>query len=126
MGYNGDMKQLAETITATDAEIILENIHAMIALVEKEGLLISWNRAFEACKKLFPQAKTLGDFFAPDDRDLIISKLNSRAREHWKMRRNPLKGEKLNKEKGLEPPRKDLKVRFIRLRFARIHWLQIY
>jgi len=83
MGYNGDMKQLAETITATDAEIILENIHAMIALVEKEGLLISWNRAFEACKKLFPQAKTLGDFFAPDDRDLIISKLNSRAREHW-------------------------------------------
>lgn len=80
------MKQLAEAITSNEAEIILDNIQAMIALVEKDGTLISWNRAFESCKRLFSKINKLGDFFAPDDRDQITSKLNSRSREHWIIR----------------------------------------
>lgn len=77
------MKQLAESITTHDAEIILDSIQTMVALVEKDGMLVSWNRAFEACKKLFPKINRLGDFFAPEDRDLVISKLNSKTKEHW-------------------------------------------
>jgi len=77
------MKQLAELISSKDAESILENLHAMIALVESDGTLVSWNRAFESYKKFFPAANKLGDFFSPGDGEKIASKLHSKAKEHW-------------------------------------------
>lgn len=48
------MKKLAELISTLDAGEILEHIHAMIALVERDGTLVSWNRAFGDCKAKWP------------------------------------------------------------------------
>jgi diguanylate cyclase (GGDEF)-like protein len=55
----------------------------MIALMERDGTLVSWNRAFGSFKKLFPAAKKLDDFFSQNDKDQIISKLTSNTKEHW-------------------------------------------
>ncbi len=77
------MKQLAESISTNDAGEILENIHAMVALVENDGTLVSWNRAFDSYRKLFPTASKLEDYFSPQDREQIASKLNSKTKEHW-------------------------------------------
>jgi diguanylate cyclase (GGDEF)-like protein len=77
------MKQLTDLISTNALGNILENIHAMIALVESDGTLVSWNRAFESCKKLFPTADKLEDFFSQNDKDQVISKLTSKTKEHW-------------------------------------------
>jgi diguanylate cyclase (GGDEF)-like protein len=77
------MKQLADLISTNDAGNIFENIHAMIALVESDSALVSWNRAFESCKKLFPKADKLTDFFSQNDKDQVIAKLTSKTKEHW-------------------------------------------
>jgi diguanylate cyclase (GGDEF)-like protein len=77
------MKQLMDLISTTDAEEIFEHIHAMVVLVERDGTLLSWNRAFESCKKLFPDAEKLGDFFPQVGKDRITSRLNSNTKEHW-------------------------------------------
>ena len=77
------MKQLAELISSTEAGNILESIHAMIALVDSDGTLVSWNRAFEARIKLFPVTNALADFFAQEDKDQFMSKLAAKAKDHW-------------------------------------------
>lgn len=77
------MKQLADLISTNDVGNILENIQAMIALVESDGTLVSWNRAFEVYKKLFPITNKLEDFFSQNDKGQVISKLTSKAEEHW-------------------------------------------
>jgi diguanylate cyclase (GGDEF)-like protein len=77
------MKQLMDLISTKDVGEAFEHIHAMIALVEHDGTLVSWNRAFGSFKKLFPTAEKLGDFFSLNDKDQIISKLTSNTKEHW-------------------------------------------
>jgi len=77
------MKQLADLISTNDVGNILENIQAMIALVESDGTLVSWNRAFEVYKKLFPITNKLADFFSQNDKGRVISKLTSKTEEHW-------------------------------------------
>jgi len=77
------MKPLVDLISTQDAGQALENIHAMVALVEYDGTLVSWNRAFEACKKLFPRADNLQGFFSEGDKNQIESKLKSKIKEHW-------------------------------------------
>ena len=70
------MKNLAELISANDAGEILENIHAMIALIECDGALVSWNRAFESHKAKWPLAKNLRDCFAEAERTKIDNNLH--------------------------------------------------
>lgn len=77
------MKNLVDLISATDSGEIFEHIHAMIALVEHDGTLISWNRAFASCKKLFPESNNLQDLFSPGDKDQIKVRLSSDRKEHW-------------------------------------------
>ena len=77
------MKQLVDLISTKDVGEMLEHVHAMIALVERDGTLVSWNRAFGSFKKLFPTAKKLEDFFSENDKDQIISRLTSNIKEHW-------------------------------------------
>ena len=77
------MKKLAELISTNDTEKIFDHIHAMIALIESDGTLVSWNCAFESCKELFPTTNKLEDFFSPNDKDQVISKLTSKTKEHW-------------------------------------------
>lgn len=77
------MKPLVELISTYDVGNLLENIHAMIALVEYDGTLVSWNSAFGSCKKLFPVANKLGDFFSPSENGQFISRLHLNSKEHW-------------------------------------------
>ena len=77
------MKRLVDSISTNDVGEILEHIHAMAALVERNGTLVTWNRAFGSIKKLFPAANKLEELFAQSDRDQIISRLSSNVEEHW-------------------------------------------
>jgi diguanylate cyclase (GGDEF)-like protein len=77
------MKRLVDLISTTDLGEMLEHIHPMIALLENDGTLVSWNRAFGSLKKLFPAAKKLEDFFSQSDKHQIISGLSSNTKEHW-------------------------------------------
>lgn len=77
------MIKLAEIITAQDVETIFDTIHAMVALVESDGRLVSWNSAFESCKKTIPSAVNLNELFSPNDKSLLHGKLSNRLMNHW-------------------------------------------
>lgn len=76
------MKKLAEMISIEDTERLLENIHAMVALVEVNGALVAWNAAFEARKKSQSPVGSLADLFPPKD-ESILEKLKTRTRQRW-------------------------------------------
>jgi diguanylate cyclase (GGDEF)-like protein len=54
---------------------MLEHIRAMIALVERDGTLVSWNRAFESYKTNYPLAGNLQDCFAKKEKANIRNRL---------------------------------------------------
>lgn len=70
------MRKLADLITTNDMGEMLEHIHAMIALVERDGTLVSWNRAFETYKAKSPLAEKLQDCFSQKEKDKVVDKLN--------------------------------------------------
>lgn len=82
------MKKLAEIISVQDADRLLENIHAMVALVEANGALVAWNAAFEARKKSHAHLDNLKDLFAPQD-ESILGKLKRRGRQRWSVELPP-------------------------------------
>lgn len=67
MIYNHLMKEFIELIAEHGLTTMLDHIHAMVALVEKDGTLITWNRAFDSYKSRFPSSKKLGDYFPAGD-----------------------------------------------------------
>jgi len=69
------MKQLAELLSTSDAGKILEHIQAMVVLVERDGNLVSWNRAFESHKTNCPQAGNLQDCFAEKEKAKLFDRL---------------------------------------------------
>lgn len=77
------MEKLAEIIPTEDVETIFETIHAMVALVESDGRLVSWNSAFESCKKIFPSVVNLYDLFSQKDRSILDVKLTDGSPERW-------------------------------------------
>jgi diguanylate cyclase (GGDEF)-like protein len=70
------MKQLVDLILPNDAGKILEYVHAMIALVEHDGTLVSWNHAFESYKTKYPLALNLQDCFTQKEKAKIRDRLN--------------------------------------------------
>ena len=70
------MKQLAELLSTSDTGKILEHIHAMVVLVERDGILVSWNRAFELYKINFPDAVNLQDCFAEKEKAKLAERLH--------------------------------------------------
>lgn len=82
MGYNKRMKNLTE-LSKRDLGVLFDRIQAAIALVDREGNLISWNFAFEAGKQKFPLAGNLQDMFLQNDADKIRMKLVEGSEEHW-------------------------------------------
>ena len=83
MEYNGVMKKLEQLISPNYFGELFENIHAMIVLVESDGVLISWNRAFAEYKKTLPSINKLRDAFSRKDRRHVTAKLSSGSEEHW-------------------------------------------
>jgi diguanylate cyclase (GGDEF)-like protein len=65
------MKKLADLISMDDVGEMLEHIHAMIVLVERDGTLVSWNRAFASYKTKCPLADNLQDCFAEKEKAQI-------------------------------------------------------
>ncbi len=75
------MNELAALIAEYGFLSLLNHIHAMVALAEKDGELVTYNRAFEDFKLLFPSAKKLGDFFV--DAEGFQNKVLSERQERW-------------------------------------------
>jgi len=75
------MKNMANLITAKDVGEMLEHIHAMVVLVEQDGTLVSWNRAFGAYKENFPLEVTLQNCFT--QKATIQNKLNIGQRDQF-------------------------------------------
>ncbi len=83
------MKKLAELITAGDMGEILGHVHAMIALVEGDGALVSWNPAFETYKAKSPESEKLQDCFPENERAKIHDKLNAKRRDQFVVELGP-------------------------------------
>ena len=66
-----------------DLETLFDHIQAAIALVDREGNLISWNSAFDAGKRQYADAKKLQDLFLQKDSETIRSKLAEGLKDHW-------------------------------------------
>lgn len=66
-----------------DLEVLLDHIQAAIALVDREGNLISWNSAFNTIKRLYPETKKLHELFLQRDSEAVRAKLLEGASEHW-------------------------------------------
>lgn len=77
------MKQLADFVSKNDIKKMLGHIHAMVALVESDGTLISWNRAFEIYKAKSPFAVNLQDCFPQKEKDNICDKLGSSREDQF-------------------------------------------
>jgi diguanylate cyclase (GGDEF)-like protein len=74
------MKKLAGIISTQEVDHILETIHAMVALVERDGTLVSWNSAFDSWKKEYTN---LSDIFSGEDTARLQTKLASEKRHRW-------------------------------------------
>ncbi|MBI5964793.1 MAG: GGDEF domain-containing protein [Chloroflexi bacterium] len=83
MEYNDVMKKLEQLIPPNYFGGIFENIHAMIALAEGDGVLVTWNRAFGECKKESTPVDKLEDIFPEKDRHHVVSKLSGGSGGHW-------------------------------------------
>ena len=77
------MKKLEQLISPNNLVGLFDNIHAMIALVQSDGVLISWNHAFEEIKSLSSSINKLEDIFSEKDRSLVISKLAFASHDNW-------------------------------------------
>jgi diguanylate cyclase (GGDEF)-like protein len=66
-----------------DLETLFDHIQAAIALVDREGNLISWNSAFDAGKRQYADAKKLQDLFLHKDSETINSKLAEGLKSNW-------------------------------------------
>jgi diguanylate cyclase (GGDEF)-like protein len=83
MIYNHHMNKMKEIIKEHGLEAMLGHIHAMVVLLENDGTLLSWNPAFEICKKTSPSGKNLEEFFSQKDRHLFASKLVTKTQHRW-------------------------------------------
>jgi diguanylate cyclase (GGDEF)-like protein len=79
------MKPLYELVSENGLGELLDHVHAMIAVVQKDGTLISWNRAFEKSRPNFSPSLKLQQFAIQADREEVNRKLNSNDRQHWLM-----------------------------------------
>jgi len=77
------MKKLAELISINTVGEMLEHIHAMVALVEHDGALISWNRAFESYKTKYPDAENLQDCFPMQEKAKILDRLRINQQDRF-------------------------------------------
>lgn len=77
------MKKLEQLISPNNLVGLFDNIHAMIALVQSDGVLISWNHAFEEIKNSSASINKLENIFSEKDGSLVISKLAFASYDNW-------------------------------------------
>ncbi|WKZ36864.1 MAG: GGDEF domain-containing protein [Anaerolineales bacterium] len=76
-------------MTTQDVETIFETIQAMVALVESDGTLVSWNSAFESWKGRLPSTASLNDLFSEKDKNVLQAKLTNKTAAHWAVQLPP-------------------------------------
>ena len=67
MIYNKRMNGLEGRLAAADLATLLDHLHAMIAIVQPDGSLVTWNSAFDQCKSARAVLDKLQDFFPEDE-----------------------------------------------------------
>ena len=75
------MKEFESNLTTEGLTAILEHVHALVAIVKKDGMLISWNRAFENYQPTISNKNKIEDFFL--NKDEISAKLLLEKHERW-------------------------------------------
>lgn len=76
------MYSLAD-LSKHELETLFDHIQAAIALVDRNGELISWNSSFDAGKQQFSHSNNLQDLFMSKDREAVHARLLEGAKEHW-------------------------------------------
>jgi diguanylate cyclase (GGDEF)-like protein len=76
------MHSLTE-LSKHDLETLFDHVQAAIALVDRDGILISWNSAFDTGKRQHPNAKNLQDLFLQKDAETVRSKLAEGVKDRW-------------------------------------------
>ena len=69
------MNELVQVVSQYGLDSLLDYVHALILLVESDGRLIAWNRAFGLIRNSFPQAIMLGEFLPADEREELLRRL---------------------------------------------------
>lgn len=72
------MKKLAELLTQNEMGEILGHVHAMVALLEHDGVLVAWNPVFESNRGGMPLAKTLQACFPEKEKGRIEESLDAK------------------------------------------------
>lgn len=75
------MKNFEALITSRGLSAVLDHIHAIVILAEKDGSLIAWNRAFDTYKIAFPSEGKLADLFM--DQEDMQSRILLKKMERW-------------------------------------------
>lgn len=78
--------ELANLFVQYGVEAFLENTHSLVAVLDREGKLLSWNPSFEELKQTLPNASTVMDFLSSPSRVLFEKFLkktfSERTRKH--------------------------------------------
>jgi len=76
--------ELSRLFAQYGVEPFLESTSLLVALLEKDGELISWNPAFDSLKQTLPDGTRLKDFLAPSSaalfEELLVNAIRGRAR----------------------------------------------
>jgi diguanylate cyclase (GGDEF)-like protein len=75
------MKNFEALITSRGLSAVLDHVHAIVILAEKDGTPIAWNRAFDTYKTVFPANGKLEDLFL--DKDDMQSRILLKKMERW-------------------------------------------
>jgi diguanylate cyclase (GGDEF)-like protein len=75
------MKNFEALITSRGLSAVLDHIHAIVILAEKDGTPVAWNRAFDIHKAVFPAEGKLEDLFM--DKEDMQSRILLKKMERW-------------------------------------------
>ncbi len=75
------MKNFEALITSRGLSAVLDHIHAIVLLTERDGTLIAWNRAFDAYRSAFPSEGKLEDLFL--EKGDMQSRILLKKMERW-------------------------------------------
>ena len=77
------MRKLADILSTKDVDLLLENIHAGVALAARDGALIAWNSILEESRKQLKNADNLKDYFLREDRETVLNRVSGGMPERW-------------------------------------------
>lgn len=83
-----DSSKLADLFAQYGIEAFLENTNSLVAVLDREGRLLSWNPSFEGLKQNLPNARTVQDFLSSPSRALFDEFLKKTFSERTRKQAN--------------------------------------